>query len=301
MSDDSSKIDAWMPLLVERYKRDTEHLTTEQHGAYLLLLMTGWTRGGLLPDNDAQLSNIARLTPQRWRAHRAVLRSFFQSNGDGQLVQKRLLIEVERAQHLSIVRSAAGQESGRRRRKPPNKTGTSVPTNDEQMHQQTTQQTANKTAAIGATFVEQKGDYRGSPIPPSAPSDEPHTDTNTEDSVRCLPRAQTHAGEACRAMREAGMADVNPASPTLTTMLQQGITLAELADAARAAVAQGKGFAWALSRAAGQRADAARVALAPAVAKRASAFALPAGHVRVLPDDLPDLEMHDDEPNRGTA
>ena len=62
----TKKVDTWMPLLVDKYLGDTQHLTTEQHGAYLLLLMTMWKRDGVLMVRD--LPQITRLSPARWKA-----------------------------------------------------------------------------------------------------------------------------------------------------------------------------------------------------------------------------------------
>lgn len=67
-------------------------------------------------------------------------------------------------------------------------------------------------------------------------------------------------GDACKAMRAAGMAETNPSNPTLLALLEAGITAEELADAARTAVKQGKSMNYALSTAAGRRRDAAAVA-----------------------------------------
>ena len=57
-----------MPLLVDKYLGDTQHLTTEQHGAYLLLLMTMWKRDGVPMVRDPQITG---LSPARWKACRS--------------------------------------------------------------------------------------------------------------------------------------------------------------------------------------------------------------------------------------
>ncbi len=73
----------------------------------------------------------------------------------------------------------------------------------------------------------------------------------------------TPSGDACKAMRAAGLAETNPSHPKLLALLQGGITAEELADAARIAVASGKGFAYALATAEGRRRDAAKVTPLP--------------------------------------
>ena len=69
---------AWMPLYVGDYLGDTGHLTTAQHGAYLLLMMHYW-RKGELPDDDRQLSKITKLPLKTWSDYRPVLQQFFHS------------------------------------------------------------------------------------------------------------------------------------------------------------------------------------------------------------------------------
>ena len=79
--------------------------------------------------------------------------------------------------------------------------------------------------------------------------------------------ARTLQGEACMAMKAAGMAGVNPSHPKLTALLEAGITVPELVAAAADAVAKGKPFAYALASAEGRRRDAATAPL-PNVVQR---------------------------------
>jgi uncharacterized protein YdaU (DUF1376 family) len=77
MSKPSKKVDVWMPFYIGDYLRDTTHLTTEQHGAYFLLILNYWNRGKPLPDDDAHLSRVAGLTVDAWKVHRPTLVEFF--------------------------------------------------------------------------------------------------------------------------------------------------------------------------------------------------------------------------------
>jgi uncharacterized protein YdaU (DUF1376 family) len=108
------KVDTWMPLLVDKYLGDTTHLTTQQHGAYLLLLMSAWKKDGRLPSSDEQMRNITRLDQKAWAGSRAVLLEFFTSD-DGGYVQKRLSSELVRAKANSDQRSRAGKASAEKR------------------------------------------------------------------------------------------------------------------------------------------------------------------------------------------
>jgi len=104
-----SKPDVWMPLVVGDYLKDTSRLTTEQHGAYLLLLMDYWTNGPP-PDDDVALASIARMDPKRWRACRPVMLRYFRIV-DGVWRQKRADEELERwseKKRKYVERAAAG-------------------------------------------------------------------------------------------------------------------------------------------------------------------------------------------------
>jgi uncharacterized protein YdaU (DUF1376 family) len=89
------KADIWMPLYIGDYLADTSRLTTEQHGAYLLLLMDYW-KSGKLPDNDQVLAQICKLTPDAWSNAKAMLMPYF-SIEQGFWVHKRVEQEIAEA------------------------------------------------------------------------------------------------------------------------------------------------------------------------------------------------------------
>lgn len=60
-----------MPMYWDAYLADTTHLTTEEHGAYLLLLGAMWRRNGSVPDDDRDNARILGLTPAKWRRIKA--------------------------------------------------------------------------------------------------------------------------------------------------------------------------------------------------------------------------------------
>jgi len=72
----------FMPLWVSDYIGDTQHLTTAEHGAYLLLIMAYWQRGKALPADSTRLARIARMTPDEWSRCEDTLREFFTVEGD---------------------------------------------------------------------------------------------------------------------------------------------------------------------------------------------------------------------------
>lgn len=84
-----------LPLFTDSYLADTRHLTTEEHGAYLLLLMEAWRRPDCnLPDDERLLARLAGMTPDRWASVRDVVMSFWDRDGRRKTwTQKRLLKE----------------------------------------------------------------------------------------------------------------------------------------------------------------------------------------------------------------
>ncbi len=105
-----AKCDVWMPLYIGDYLSNTSRLTTEQHGAYLLLIMDYWVNGRL-PDDDSALANVTKLTLDRWLAIRPAIIKYFDAQ-NGELIQERIESEKEKAEYLSKVRSQAGSKGG---------------------------------------------------------------------------------------------------------------------------------------------------------------------------------------------
>ncbi|KGQ19889.1 hypothetical protein LF41_2396 [Lysobacter dokdonensis DS-58] len=101
------KADTWMPLYVGAYLGATMHLSTEQHGAYLLLLMACWKGNGRVANNDEGLAAITRLPKARWRAHRSTILQFFQV-ADEYITHERVTTERARAVEISEARSKSG-------------------------------------------------------------------------------------------------------------------------------------------------------------------------------------------------
>src|SRR5579884_303263 len=97
-----------MSLHIGDYLKDTTHLDAPLHGAYLLLIMHYWAKGGL-PDDDAQLAMIARMSLPAWRRSRPTIQAFFH---DGWR-HKRVELEIAEARAKYERRVNAGRLGGR--------------------------------------------------------------------------------------------------------------------------------------------------------------------------------------------
>lgn len=109
----SKKTDIWMPLYIGDYLRDTNRLTTEQHGAYLLLIMDYWVNGAP-PDVDSILAQICRLDANAWSIAKLVIKPFFTIT-DGKLTHPRIDREIQdaRTKKLGAVRKAEAAAKAR--------------------------------------------------------------------------------------------------------------------------------------------------------------------------------------------
>lgn len=99
----------WLPFYVRDYLADTMHLSRDEHGAYLLLLMACWQRGGKLPDDDRELARITKCVDlEDWKNLCSKMAFFFKISG-GFWRQKRLSREFRKSQRLHEAHSLGGR------------------------------------------------------------------------------------------------------------------------------------------------------------------------------------------------
>jgi len=104
----------YMKLYVADYVADTMSLTRDEHGAYLLLLMSLWRAGGKLPNNPAKLAQIAKCTPAEWEQIGPTMMDFFIIRG-GRVTHKRATEELAKYDRVIQGSKAAGKASASKR------------------------------------------------------------------------------------------------------------------------------------------------------------------------------------------
>lgn len=102
---------AFMQLYPSDFIGDTMHLSTEQVGAYLLLLMAMWNADGRLPDDEKMLARIARVSIKKWRGMSVELMPFFVTDGQW-ITNNRLTKELQKVTSQTQSRRAAGAKGG---------------------------------------------------------------------------------------------------------------------------------------------------------------------------------------------
>lgn len=105
--------DIWMPLYIGDYLAETQHLSAEQSGAYLHLLMHEW-RMGPLPVDPEVLRRIARVEKDAWSNAWAMLENFFTRTEAG-YTQPRLEVEKVKSQENRERFSNRGKAAAEKR------------------------------------------------------------------------------------------------------------------------------------------------------------------------------------------
>lgn len=97
-----------MPFLVDAYLADTSHLTLEEHGAYLLLLMAMWRRNGFIEDSDTDNARILGISTRAYLRLKPRLMPFMQVYGS-RITQKRLAEQWNYAVENRLRQSEKGK------------------------------------------------------------------------------------------------------------------------------------------------------------------------------------------------
>jgi hypothetical protein len=214
----------------------------------LMLWMTAWeqTPCGSLPAVDELVAARIGMPMKTFAKHRHCLMRGWWTADDGRLYHDTL---VERVLEMTTAKDKERNRKAEWRARHAGKTAASDGSPD-LSHGTTTGQT---------------GDSHG--IDPVRDGTGTGTGTGTSSSLRSEESPErASAGAACKAMKTAGLADVNPSHPKLSALLAAGISVAELTDAAVDAAKRKKPFAYALATAEGRRRDAATKPLPAAAA-----------------------------------
>lgn len=108
----------WFAFDLEAYTANTMHLTTEEHGAYLLLMIAYYRTGKPLPGYDRALASITGLTLERWGVIKVALAPFFVEDA-GTWKHERIEKELLEAssKHAAAVAKATAAAAARHGKK----------------------------------------------------------------------------------------------------------------------------------------------------------------------------------------
>lgn len=131
-----AKTDIWMPLYIGDYLAATTHLSAEESGAYLHLLMHQW-KNGSLPSDQESLRRIARVEKDAWSNAWSILQAFFE-HSSSMPIQKRLeSIREEWNGRKATAVAKAQAASAKRWSKHATSNAPSIPTSNAQAMPQT--------------------------------------------------------------------------------------------------------------------------------------------------------------------
>lgn len=91
----SRDISQWMPIYWGDYHADTGHLSTAEHGAYMLLIGHYWTTGKPLTADNKALMRVTRMAPREWEKSKETILAFFVLQ-DGCWHHKRIDAEIKK-------------------------------------------------------------------------------------------------------------------------------------------------------------------------------------------------------------
>lgn len=234
------------------YLADTRRLTTEQHGAYLLLLMDSWSSGAL-PDDDAVLARVAGLDAESWARTRPAIAGYFEI-ADGKWVHARIEQEREHAQAYAQASSGRGKKAAAARwGKKKAEESAEKPANPVDNLQKDAQ--AYAQALHGKCPPEPEPEYKSSVVnddvdnsdssalaKPVASSFAGPTGLPEQSQRAAADTQRTRAGQLCKLLRRQGLdaglsVTVQPGHPNVLDWVASGVTEDEAAAACATAIA----------------------------------------------------------------
>lgn len=116
-----------MPFHTDAYLADTMHLSNEEHGAYLRLLIIAWRSPDCcLPDDDKRLATMLGVTTKRWREKlRPIIEPFWRIENGTWTQKKQLEVRKKVEKNVQQKRNAY-EQTERAKRLKNNDTGKSA-------------------------------------------------------------------------------------------------------------------------------------------------------------------------------
>jgi len=112
---------AWMPMYWADYLADTMHLSTFQHGCYLLLIAAYWRKGGPIPADPKYLAQVCRTSNDKLARYGNPVLAMFTCK-DGLLRHERIEKELLRSSDRLAAAVANGRAGGLAKAKLPHPT-----------------------------------------------------------------------------------------------------------------------------------------------------------------------------------
>jgi len=102
-----------MPIATDALIADTTHMSAEEMGVYVRLLIAMWRHRAQLPDKPRELARIGGVSLRRWnKISEKVMRPM--TKLEGIITQKRLSITYSKAQQIHAKRTAASLKRWRK-------------------------------------------------------------------------------------------------------------------------------------------------------------------------------------------
>jgi len=107
-STETDKVDIFMPIYIGDYLKDTMFLTTEEHGAYLLMLFACW-QYGYIPNKASVICRFTGMSEDAWAVSSDTILAYFKQK-DGKIFHSRINRELESARAKKKRQSERGKK-----------------------------------------------------------------------------------------------------------------------------------------------------------------------------------------------